>query len=187
MAGPEEVAWDVCQRVQTALLRRSLARVEKSPDKRDSDAMLGLLVDVADQLGRTPTTDEFNQANTSCPWWTAATIARAFGSWRHALAKAGLLSPAETVAVLSRQPNWRGPQLQPRVSEERLIEVLRWCARAIHDGRLNYVSVRQYLDWRDGELLAARKRGEELLLPSRHQFARLGSWPEANRKAGLSH
>lgn len=188
LAGPEEIAWDVCRRVQTALLRRALARnVGHSPDKRDTDAMLGILVEAADQLGHGPTADEFNENNTACPWWTAATIARAFGSWRHALAKAGLLSPVETAAVLSRKPNWRSGKKLPRFSDSRLIETLRWCSRAIHGGRHDYVSIRAFLDWRGTELVAAGRRGEELSLPSRHQFAKLGSWPEANRRAGLTH
>jgi hypothetical protein len=49
------------------------------------------------------------------------------------------------------------------------------------------VSVRAYGDWRATELVAARRRGEELSLPSRHQFAKLGTWPEANEEAGLTH
>lgn len=150
--------------------------------------MLGALVEVADQLGRVPSMDAFNAAAQSKPWWSAATIARVFGSWKHALAKAGLLSPEETAAVLSRRINWRTRRQMPRYGDERLIEVLRWCARTVHGGAHRYVPVRQFLDWRETELVAARSRGEELKLPSRHQFKRLGSsWPEACQTAGLSH
>lgn len=188
LAGPEEIAWTVSTRLHAALCRRALNRLtDRSPHKAEEEAMLGALVEAADQLGRAPSMDEFNAAGQSKPWWSAATIARVFGSWKRALAKAGLLSLEETASVLSRRPDWRTGRRKPRYADERLVEVLRWCARIVHGGAHRYVTVRQFLDWREAELVAARRRGEDLQLPSRHQYGRLGSWPEACQTAGLSH
>lgn len=190
LAGTEELAWEVTSRVTQELHRRALARSDPaSPERREQAEMLGMLVEAAALLDRAPTMDEFDIEARKRGWPLASKIARRFGGWPAALAKAGLLAGPVAVGALNKRRGRR--QAVARripIPEERLIEVLRWCARVVHDGEHRYVSVREFLDWRELAALDAANRGIKLHLPSCGPYReRYGGWTQAARKAGLSH
>jgi len=190
LLGPPDDAWLVATQLVRELCRRELhSRDRRSPVRGEEASLLGMLVTAADDLGRPPKMREFDAIACGHPEWkSAATIARRFGSWDRALAEAGLLDLAIT-AALRHLGGWRQGRRRAEYSRERLIEVLQWCARALHHGALRYVRVQQFNDWRERTRFEAARRGETLDLPCHLHYYKpelFGGWLVACSEAGLS-
>ena len=188
LSGPESDAWWVACQVMNELCRRELVRLtaEERPGREDA-LLLGMLVHVARELGRPPTTREFDDvARERDGWRSSSVIAKRFGSWELAQARAGLLD-IRKAAMLSRRKRRTGRRLHDW-DRRALAEVLRWCARAVHEGAHRYVTVKEFNDWRRDVRVAAAKRGEFVLLPTHLRYYEIfGDWKKACAAAKLTH
>ena len=173
---------ETLERLEEEVLRR------RSAGESDTAALIGSLVRVRDELGRTPSVDDYKRIRAELVTADVeiaplSQLIRHFGSWRQAkeaLTLSGNRSPRQIEA------RFRARRLGKiwRYRDETLAETLRRC----RDDIGHVPQVAEFSFWRERQLELARAKGDDALhLPSASPYRkRWGSWQGALRHLGYS-